>query len=85
MITINGMLAHFKLKLLCRSTVWSWMKALGMKYDDRDNNNYLDGHERTDVVLSRWMLFVNKYLRRELRMHRWIQVSKEKLFAELNI
>ena len=28
MITINGMLAHYKLTSLCRSTVWSWMKAL---------------------------------------------------------
>ena len=83
MITINGMLAHYKLTSLSRSTVWSWMKVLGMKYDDRNKNYYVDGHKRPDVVFSRW-IFVKKYLRRELRMHRWIQVSKEQL-SELDI
>ena len=75
MITINGMLAHYKIKSLWKSPVWSWMKALGMKFGERKKNYYVNGHEQLDVVLS-CSVFVRKYLLRELRMHRWIQVSQ---------
>ena len=35
MITIKGMLEHYKLSSLSQSTVWSWMQALGMRFGER--------------------------------------------------
>ena len=56
------------------------MRSLGMRYCDRKKNFYVDGHERKDVVMSRWK-FIRKYLCREIRMHRWTQITEEE--AEL--
>ena len=40
----------------------------------REKTYYVDGHEREDVVLSRWM-FIKVYFAKENRMHRWIQID----------
>jgi hypothetical protein len=48
------------------STAWRWMKTLGMQYNDRKKNYYVDGHERKDVVLSPWM-FIKGYFAKEIK------------------
>ena len=78
MISIKFMLEHCKLSSLSQSTVWSWMQALRMRFGERKKNYYVDGHEQPDVVLTR-LVFVKTYLVRDLRMHRWIQVSPDDL------
>ena len=68
------LLRHYGLYSLSMSTAWRWMKALGMRYCERKKNYYVDGHEREDVVLSRW-IFIKSYFAKENRMHRWIQLD----------
>ena len=75
-IKIKELLIHYGLKTFCIATAWSWMRSLGMRYCDRKKNFYVDGHERKDVVMSRWK-FMGKYLSREIRMHRWTQITEE--------
>ena len=76
--SIPQVLSYYGMKTLSIATTLRWMNALGMKYDDRRKNYYVDGHEREDVVLSRWK-FISTYLRREVQMCRWVQVSGKKL------
>jgi hypothetical protein len=66
------LLSHYRIKNFNHSTAWRWMRALGMRYSNRIKNYYIDGHEREDVVMSR-NLFVQEYLKEEMRMHRWLQ------------
>ena len=71
-ISINTILKHYGMKTISHSTVYRWMRALGMKYSDRKKNFYVGGHERHDVLISSWA-FVRKHLKLELQVHRWIQ------------
>jgi hypothetical protein len=48
----SSLLKHYRIKDFNHSTAWRWMKALGMRYCERQNNYYVDGHEREDVVAS---------------------------------
>ena len=68
------LLRHYGLHSFSISTAWRWMKVLGMRYCEGKKNYYVDGHERDDVVLSRWM-FIKGYFAKENRMHRWIQLD----------
>ena len=52
------------------------MKCLGFNYEARKKCYYVDGHEKPSTIESRWK-FVERYLQAELKMHRWIQISKE--------
>ncbi|GFH47858.1 hypothetical protein CTEN210_04334 [Chaetoceros tenuissimus] len=79
-ITIEDLFKHYNLKNFSHSTAYRWMIALGMRYCDRRKNYYVDGHEREDVVEARWR-FVRNYLRDELQMHRWIQLSEDEIVA----
>ena len=72
-ISKDELLAHYGYTKLSVSTVLRWMNALGMRYSERKKKYYVDGHERDDVVISRWK-FISKYLRREMQMHRWVQL-----------
>ena len=75
-ISSKEVLKFYGLGNLCLTTVYRWMKILGMKYCERKKNYYVDGHERLDVVQSRWK-FVKEYLSKEIYMSRWIQIAYE--------
>jgi hypothetical protein len=51
------------------------MKCLGFNYEACKKCYYVDGHEKPSTIEYRWRL-VEKYLQAELKMHRWIQISK---------
>jgi hypothetical protein len=70
----KNVLSHYRITNFNHSTAWRWMRALGMRYNDRSKNYYVDGQKREDVVVSR-NIFVKSYLRDEMRMYRWIQFS----------
>ena len=76
--SIQEVLSYNGLKTLSILTTLQWMNALGMKYDERKKNYYVDGHKREDAVLSPWK-FISSYLRCEAQMYRWVQISDKKL------
>ena len=55
-ISKGDMLTYYRLQTLCTGTVYKWMITLGMKYDVRKKNYYVDTHER-DVAT----IFVDVY------------------------
>jgi len=55
-ISKEDMLRYYCLQTLCTGTVYKWMITLGMKYDVRKKNYYVDTHER-DVAT----IFVDVY------------------------
>ncbi len=69
-------LQKYGLTCICSSTVYRWMKCLGFNYEARKKCYYVDHHEKPSTIEYRWK-FVERYLQAELKMHRWIQVSKE--------
>ena len=77
-LTKQELLKHYGLSTFGITTAWRWMRALGMRYDERRKNYYVDGHERDDVVVSRW-IFIRKYLQREIQMHRWVQITEKEM------
>ncbi len=81
-ITMKELLQHYGLQSFSISTTVRWMKALGMSYNERKKNYYVDGHEREDVIISRWK-FISQYLKREMQMHRWVHLT-EKEVQDLN-
>jgi hypothetical protein len=66
----------YGLTKVCPATVYKWMKCLGFKYETRRKGYYVDGHEKPSTVEYR-SKFVKRYLQNELRMHRWIHVTRE--------
>lgn len=63
-----------------RTTVWRWMKAVGMKFTVRKKNYYVDNHEDPRVVQYRCK-YVERYLEREIRCFCWIQKTAEEVEA----
>jgi hypothetical protein len=51
-------------------TALRWLEKLGWTYGKLKHGMYLDGHERSDVVEYR-QAFVERWMRHELRFHRW--------------
>lgn len=51
-------------------TALRWLEKLGWTYGKLKHGMYLDGHERLDVVEYR-QAFVERWMRHELRFHRW--------------
>ena len=69
------------------STVYNWLEKLGFKYEVRKKHYYVDNHEAPETMKHR-ALFVDEYLKREVCMHRWIQLTlaeHEKLVEEQKI
>ncbi len=60
---------------ICLSTFSSWMKKLGFSYQPRKKNYYVVGHEKQATVPYHWK-FIERYLERERKMYRWIQVTE---------
>jgi hypothetical protein len=51
------------------------MKKLGFSYEPRKKNYYVGGHEKQATVVYHWN-FIERYLERERKMYRWIQVTE---------
>ena len=69
------------LKIKYNITTWSeetvrrWMKAAGFGYKPRGKTFYTDKHEEPKNKKYRYD-FTERYLKRELHMYRWVQVSR---------
>ena len=75
-LTTEEFLAMCKLKMLCVSTVWRWLRLLGFEYKANTKTYYTDGHERPDNVKYR-MVFISRYRELEKRCYRWAQVPED--------
>ena len=64
---------RYGIKTWCEETVRRWMKAAGFKYSERKKHFYVDNHEHPLIVAYR-KEFTERYLKRERRMYRWVQV-----------
>ena len=51
------------------------MNIMGMKYFNHNNNYYVDGHKRKDIMNEIWK-YVKKYLTNKLRMYRWVKITE---------
>ena len=61
------------------------MHQLGFKYETRSKHFYVDNHEKPEVKWYRDVGYVPRYLDREFRQHRWVQLlieEAEKMIAD---
>ena len=71
------LLKEYSLKKLTDTTVCNWMRQLGFKYEIRKKCYYVDNHDSPENLEYR-KLFIQRYLKYELRAHRWYSITKEK-------
>ena len=76
-LTIEFVKKENGLKSICRQTVDTWIKLLGFTYCERKKTYYCDSHEKPEVVKYRYK-YIDRYLEREFRCFRWVQISKSK-------
>ena len=62
---------------VCRQTVGKWLNLLGFRYCERKKSYYCDSHEKPENVAYRYK-YIDRYLEREFKCYRWIQMSKDK-------
>jgi len=60
----NEMLKLYELTCICPSTVYQWMKHLGIKYKAQKKGYYVEGHKNPTTVEYQWS-FVQHYLNYE--------------------
>jgi len=70
---VKDMMEAYGLSNFSTSTVLRWMRALGFQYERRKKCYYTDTHEKSEIVEYR-RSFCPRYLKREVRCHRWIQL-----------
>ena len=80
-INMEYIMKENNIKIITRQTVCRWLKLLGFSYCERKKSYYCDSHERPETVAYRYK-FIDRYLERELRCFRWIQIS-EKLYLTM--
>ena len=68
---------EYGLTKLCPITVYRWMVRLGFQYKARKKGHYVDRHEKPNTITYR-NKFCKRYLQYEVRMFRWIQISKNR-------
>ena len=76
-LTLEFIKKENNLKIISCRTVNRWMKLLGYRYCERKKSYYCDSHEKPENVAYRYK-YINRYLEREFRCYRWIQLSEEK-------
>ncbi len=57
-----------RLKKLCISTVYQWMRALGFQYEGCKKAFYVDGHEKPAMLQYR-KKFISQHRNYERHMH----------------
>ena len=61
-----------------RTTVWSWMKSLGMKFQAIKKTYFVDSHETKPNRIYR-RGYLRRYFEKEKRQAVWIQIPVEEL------
>lgn len=85
--TKTSFLKQLNLDTVSISTAWRWMRFLGFKYKEQRKCYYSDKHEDVENVQAR-KVFIETYLRFELRAHNWVQISDrgaKRLEKEFNL
>ena len=72
---LKSMLHLYRLRSISPATIYRWLLLLGFNYKTRRKGYYVDGHERPATIQYR-KAFIARYLSYEIRMHRWIQISR---------
>jgi hypothetical protein len=63
--------ARYKLKGISLATAKRWMQRLGYRWCKTPTGQYVDGHEREDVVAYRQCVFIPKWMELQNRMWTW--------------
>ena len=74
--TTKGLIFEFVLKKICPSTIYKWLKLLGIKHKSQRKGYYVDGNEKPETVDYR-NNYVQRYLMNERHMYHWIQIPEE--------
>jgi hypothetical protein len=75
---MTDLLHENRLTKLTLETVYHWLDCLGFKYEARKKGYYVDNHGKPETVVYRHH-FVKRYLKFELRMFRWTQLSLKRV------
>ena len=70
------LLEGYGLTELCQESVGEWLIYFGFKYDYSVNNDYVDDHEKEDIIWYIWK-FIDFYLILDWCMFRWIHMIDE--------
>jgi hypothetical protein len=75
---MTDLLCENRLTKSTLETVYRWLYRLGFKYEARKKGYYVDNRETPETVAYR-RHFVKRYLKFELRMFRWTQLSLKRV------
>jgi hypothetical protein len=76
-------LTQFGLKKpISLATAQRWMKRLGYRWTTNPNGQYVDGHERKDVIDYRQKIFLPWWMSIEERTRKWTDDQKEEMIGE---
>ncbi|KII87524.1 hypothetical protein PLICRDRAFT_112639 [Plicaturopsis crispa FD-325 SS-3] len=64
-------------KTISLATAKRWMKKVGYRWTKNFKGQYVDGHERDDVVFYRQNVFLPKWVDVEARTRRWTETNQE--------
>ena len=81
-LDIEFVMKENNIKQLCRQTVSKWLNLLVYKYCECKKSYYCDSHEKPENVQYRYA-YIDRYLKRELKCYRQIQLSEEKYLEML--
>ncbi len=76
---VKALLKQYGLTAVCISTVYRWLKKLGVSHEPRRKGYYVDGHEKEETIAYRYN-FIERYFTYERRAPRWIQITKEEAY-----
>ena len=66
-----------KYKAKRKLVVYRWMICLGFNHNTCHKGYCVDGHEIT-AIIGNYDKFAERYLQREQRMSRWVQITKKR-------
>jgi hypothetical protein len=69
-------------KSISLATAHRWMKRLGYRWTTNPSGQYVDGHERKDVVDYRQKTFLPIWMSIEARTRKWTDDQKDELIGE---
>jgi hypothetical protein len=76
-------MAQFKLKKpICLATAHQWMKHLGYRWTTTPSSQYVDGHERGDIVDYCQKTFLPWWMSIEEHTRKWTEDRKQEMVGE---
>ena len=76
-------IAQFKLKKpICLATAHQWMKCLGYRWTTTLSGQYVDGHERHDIVDYRQKTFLPQWMSIKEHTRKWTEDQKQEMVGE---